>query len=182
MKTNLELEFKCFITEEEYKKLMDEFDLWDNVFPQTNHYFDTANLDLKKKHIVLRIRQKGDNFKLTKKVHQECEGSMETHIFLNKEKADEMLENGFDANIMDLDMFVTNICHLTTYRASTPYKDGVLFLDKSVYYGHTDYEIEYEVDDWQIGKEVFNEFLEEHSIKPTQAISKSVRAFSTYNK
>lgn len=180
MRTNQELEFKCFITEDEYNSLIDEFDLKENIFPQTNHYFDTDDLYLKNHHIVLRIRQKGDNFKLTKKVHQEAVGSLETHIFLNKDEADNMLENGFNASNMDLDMDVTNICALTTYRASTPYKDGVIFFDKSVYYGHTDYEIEYEVDDWEIGKKIFEEFLEERNIKFKPAISKSVRAFSTY--
>ena len=81
MKTNLEIEFKTLIDEETYEKMLKKFDLENNVFEQINHYFDTEKADLINNHYVLRIRQKGQNFKLTSKSHSK-EGAFEKHIFL----------------------------------------------------------------------------------------------------
>ena len=181
MSQNLELEFKCFISEAEYNRLMNEFDLNDNVFSQTNHYFDTDDFELHNSNIVLRIREKGPNFKLTKKVRAKEQGSIETHVFLTPEEAKKMLEEGFDASIIGINKKVHYVCHLTTYRARTPYGNGTLFLDKSVYYGHTDYELEFEADEWTHGKEEFKKFLKARNIKQQPVINKSTRAFNACN-
>lgn len=176
MTTNKEIEFKTFITENEYEKLIKEFDLENNIFGQTNYYFDTEDTKLMQEKTVLRIRKKGSSYKLTKKTRAEV-GADETHLLIAKDKADELLKNGFNASIIGLPYFVYNIAELTTYRASTPYKDGVLFLDKSVYYGHVDYEIEYEVDDINQGQKDFIKFLDSHHIQFKESIRKSKRAY-----
>lgn len=176
MTKNKELEFKTIITEEQYEKLLKEFDLENNIFSQTNYYFDTEESKLLNDHIVLRIRQKGENYKLTKKTEAKV-GAEETHLFISKENALEMIEKGFDAKVMELPFYVTNVARLTTLRASTPYMTGTLFLDKSIYYGHTDYEIEYEVDEIIEGQINFDNFLESHGIKYQESIRKSKRAF-----
>lgn len=179
MSTNIEREFKTRITEEQYNALIKEFGLENNIFPQTNFYFDTPDLKLFKMHTVLRIRQKGNNFKLTKKERGEhANEATESHVFLQEEKALDFLKNGFDANIIELNYHVTNICELTTYRAKTTYKDGILFFDKSEYYGHTDYEIEYEVDSIEQGEKAFMQFLKEHNITLEEPLRKSTRAYN----
>lgn len=176
---NKELEFKTIITKEQYESLLKEFDLENNIFSQTNYYFDTEDTKLLNSHIVLRIRQKGENYKLTKKAEAEAEvGADETHIFISKDKANELLENGFDAKIMDLPYFVRKMAQLTTFRVKTPYLSGTLFFDKSEYYGNVDYEIEFEVDDIIEGEKDFNNFLEKHSIIRRDPIRKSQRAFN----
>lgn len=176
MYINKEIEFKTFITEEIYNKLISVFGLDNNIFAQTNHYFDTEDTKLLSEKTVLRIRQKGNNFKLTKKTRAEV-GADETHILLSKEKALELIKNGFDAKIIGLPYYVTKLAELTTYRASIPYRDGTLFFDKSVYYGHVDYEIEYEVDDIRQGTKDFQKFLDEYDITYKESIRKSKRAF-----
>lgn len=176
MTTNKEIEFKTFITENEYEKLIKEFDLENNIFAQTNYYFDTEDTKLMEEKTVLRIRKKGSSFKLTKKTRAEV-GADETHLLIAKDKADDLLKNGFNAEIIGLPYFVYNIAELTTYRASTPYKDGILFLDKSVYYEHVDYEIEYEVDDVNQGHKDFVKFLDKHQIQFKESIRKSKRAY-----
>lgn len=173
---NKEIEFKTFITESAYLSLLREFELENNIFSQTNFYFDTQDTRLMEEKTVLRIRQKGSNYKLTKKTRANV-GADETHLLINKDKAEEMLENGFDAHIIGLPYYVYNIAELTTFRASTPYKDGTLFLDKSVYYGHIDYEIEYEVDDVHQGYKDFKGFLDSHGIPYKESIRKSKRAY-----
>lgn len=176
MYENKEIEFKTFISEEQYNKLLKEFALENNVFPQTNHYFDTEDTKLLNEQTVLRIRQKGDNYKITKKTRAEV-GADETHILISKEKALKLLADGFDAKVIGIPYYVKKIAELTTYRASVPYKDGTLFFDKSVYYGNTDYEIEYEVDDVKEGTKDFNQFLKEYKIEYKESIRKSKRAF-----
>ncbi len=176
MKKNVEIEFKTFITEEEYLSLLEEFGLENNIFKQTNHYFDTEDTKLINEQIVLRIREKGPNFKLTKKVRGNI-GADETHLFITKDQAEKLINEGFNASIIGLPYDVKKVCELTTYRASAPYKDGTIFFDKSVYYDKIDYEIEYEVDDIKEGKKIFNDFLKSHNIKYVESIRKSKRAF-----
>lgn len=176
MTKNIEIEFKTFISEDVYNNLIKEFELENNIFSQTNYYFDTEDTLLMQEKTVLRIRQKGSNYKLTKKTRAEV-GADETHLFISKEQAENFLKNGFDAKIINLPYYVKNIAQLTTYRASTPYKNGTLFLDKSEYYGKVDYEIEYEVDEEKEGLKDFKNFLDSHNITFKESIRKSKRAY-----
>ena len=176
MNTHKEIEFKTFITKEQYDSLINEFGLDNNIFMQTNHYFDTEDTKLMNEKTVLRIRQKGSNYKLTKKTRANV-GADETHILLTKEKADEMLANGFNAEIIEIPYYVKKIAELSTFRASAPYKNGTIFFDKSVYYDNVDYEIEYEVDDVKEGQIDFMDFLNSHNITYNESIRKSKRAF-----
>ncbi len=181
MYVNKEIEFKTLITKEQYDNLLLEFGLDNNVFAQTNHYFDTEDTKLISEQTVLRIRQKGNNFKITKKTRADV-GADETHILISKEKALDILENGFDASIIGIPYFVHKVAELTTYRVSTPYKNGTLFFDKSEYYGNTDYEIEYEVDDVKEGTLDFQKFLNDHEIVYKESIRKSKRAYDCVKK
>lgn len=176
MKTNLEIEFKTAIDEKTYKKMINKFNLENSILKQTNHYFDTENEDLINQKIVLRIRQKDDQYKLTSKTHTP-EGALERHLYLTKDEALDMLENGFDASIINIGYNVEKIAELTTFRASVAYSGGKLFFDKSIYYNHTDYEIEYEAHDKDLGIKIFEEFLQENDIKYSKMISKAKRAY-----
>ncbi len=178
MYINKEIEFKTFISKDQYDSLLNEFGLDNNVFAQTNYYFDTDDTKLIQEQTVLRIRQKGNNYKITKKTRAEV-GADETHILISKEKASEILKNGFDASIIGLPYYVHKIAELTTYRVSTPYKNGTLFFDKSEYYGNVDYEIEYEVDDVKEGTIDFQNFLNSHNIEYKESIRKSKRAYDS---
>ena len=101
MTKNIEIEFKTFISEDFYNNLIKEFELENNIFSQTNYYFDTEDTILMQEKTVLRIRQKGSNYKLTKKTRAEV-GADETHLFISKEQAENFLQNGFDAKIINL--------------------------------------------------------------------------------
>lgn len=181
MKQNLEIEFKTFITKEKYDELLKVFKLEDNVFVQTNHYFDTPNLDLNEQKIVLRIRQKQNNYKLTSKSHSD-EGALETHLLLSIDEASKMLQEGFNASIININSQVHKISELSTHRVTTSYKNGVIFFDKSIYYGTVDYEIEYEADSLQQGQKDFEQFLKEYDIPFVKSISKSKRALKQLKK
>ena len=176
MYTSLEIEFKTKINKDEYEYFIKLFDLEKQIFAQTNYYFDTTNHDLIDNHIILRIREKAHNIKLTSKTPQEI-GTLEKHVILNKDTAYKMIKEGFDASIIDINQNVVNVATLTTYRATIEYKGGKLFFDKNTYYNTIDYEIEFECDDEQHGKELFLEFLNEHNIQYVKMESKSKRAY-----
>jgi len=178
---NFEIEFKSAITEEKYHELLQAFALENNIFKQTNYYFDTDDYYFKGLHTVIRIRQKGESrFKVTMKAQGEL-GSFENHVFLKKEDALKMLEEGFNtADFFEHEdhQFVTYKVSLDNYRASTPYEGGTLFLDRSQYCGVIDYEIEYEANDYDEGKKIFEQFMVNHHLKTMPTKRKSERAFS----
>ena len=76
---NLEIEFKNMLTKEEYESVIKTFHIHESsIYTQENHYFDTADFDLKEKSSALRIRQKDGKFEMTLK--QPCkEGLLETN-------------------------------------------------------------------------------------------------------
>jgi uncharacterized protein YjbK len=179
MVKNIEIEFKSAITKEKYLELLKKFDLENNIFKQTNYYFDTDDYKFNQQKIVLRIRQKGESrFKVTLKSQSE-EGAYENHVFLQKEQALEMIKNGFNTKDFfdDIDAFVTYKVNLNNHRVSTPYEGGVIFLDKCEYCNVVDYEIEYEASSYNEGKIIFENFLKSHNIEIKQTKRKSERAF-----
>ncbi|MCF7930399.1 MAG: CYTH domain-containing protein [Acholeplasmataceae bacterium] len=180
MTKNIEIEFKTSVSSEKYQELLQLFNLENNIFKQTNHYFDTDDFNLNKEKIVLRIRQKGENhFKVTLKSQSE-KGAFESHVLLNKDQAKEMIDHGFQTKdfFEDLDYFVTFKASLDNYRVSTPYKGGTLFLDRCEYCNVVDYEIEYEVCNYDEGQKLFTQFVDEHQIEMLPTKRKSERAFT----
>lgn len=67
MNQNREIEAKTILNEETFKKISISFPS-KNKFVQKNYYFDTANADLKKRHISFRIRVFDDHAEQTLKV------------------------------------------------------------------------------------------------------------------
>ena len=176
MYTNLEIEFKSGLTKDEYKALLKKYALEDKIVVQTNYYFDNYNCDLIKNHIILRIREKDYNIKLTSKTKAE-NGSLEKHIILEDNKALEMIKNGFNASIIDLDYDVKMVASLKTERVKMNYKTGVIFLDKNTYYDTVDYEVEFEAKNRLDGAIDFSNFLDENNLKQVTLESKSKRAY-----
>ncbi len=175
MITSTEIEFKTFLTKEKYEELLNKLSLNNNILVQTNHYFDDLNHTLEGDKKVIRIRQKGDQYKLTKKSKGDV-GNIENHVYITKDEALNMLLNGFDASIISEPIYVNKICELTTYRSKIKYKTGFLFLDKSTYNNKTDYELEYEASNPTIGRKEFDEILKEFNIEFRPSYSKFKRA------
>ncbi len=135
----------------------------DHLIKQTNYYFDTKSFALRANHSSLRIREKQDKYELTLKQATE-DGMLETNEPLTKKEAMNMLKNNpcpvesinkllAHAGIAKEDLFCFG--SLTTKRAETPYKNGLLALDYNLYLDKEDYEVEYEVTDRQEGERVF---------------------------
>lgn len=177
MYTKLEIEFKSELTKQEYENLINKIGIENKSLVQTNYYFDTENYDLLNNKIVLRIRRKDNSVKLTAKIKQEV-GTLERHVIIDDEKANEMIEKGFNASLIGLDFNVINFAKLTTERIKIPYKSGMLFFDKNSYYDVLDYEVEFEADDIEQGKIEFEEFLKENNLEYKKLVSKTKRAYN----
>ncbi|AQY50550.1 adenylate cyclase [Listeria weihenstephanensis] len=191
MSKDLEIEFKNMLTEEEYTTLIEEFRLKeDDFFTQTNYYLDTADFQLKDKLAALRIRKRELYYELTLKTPEQV-GLLETTQILVEEQVTAILDG---ANIpvgqvrdllqtlgvdhQDLIMFGS----LTTTRAEKDYKNGLLVFDKSFYSDTHDFELEYEVPDFDKGKVIFEQFLEERDIPKRPTMNKILRFYEAVYK
>lgn len=180
---NKEIEFKCAINEAQYNDLIDSFDLKNNIFKQTNFYFDSVDQALLKQNTTLRIRLKYPNrYKLTLKTAI-SKGAVEQHIFLKENQALKLIENGFNVkDYFDTDLDVHLYGSLDNYRVSTPYKNGELFIDKIEYFNLVEYELEYEVDNYNLGLKDFKNFLKKQNIDFKKSLRKSERVFNHLKK
>lgn len=185
MSQEIEIEFKNLLTIEEFEKIKDIFTIKENDFiKQDNHYFDTPGFLLKEHGAALRIRKKKNKFIMTLKEPAEI-GLLETHQNLTEDEAAEMLRTGkpLSGEIaqrlsklgIDVDA-ITYFGTLSTYRAERPYQNGLLILDHSCYLSTEDYEIEYEVQDEEIGKAAFKQLLTKLDI-PSRLTKNKVRRF-----
>lgn len=176
MKSSIEIEFKTLMDSNIYEKMIDKFDLNENIFTQENYYFDTDDFYVRNNSLGLRIRHKGNIWKITMK--RPCEGYLcEYSIIINEKQAKDYIKNGFDLKEFGYDLFVTLKAQNVTERATTPYKNGTLFFDKCTYNNVTDYEVEYEADDSSRGLSVFKEFLKDNKIEYNPSYHKEERAF-----
>lgn len=178
--SNMEIEFKTSIEKDKYLELLELFNLEDNIYKQTNFYFDTDNLTLSNNKTVLRIRKRGGRYKVTLK-RQSDVGAFENHVFITEEQATDMIKNGFNSKLFfdDIDYDVKFLASLDNYRASVPYLDGTLFLDKCDYHNIVDYEVEYEYYNFNEGEKIFKDLLDEHNIKYIKTKRKSEKALFT---
>jgi uncharacterized protein YjbK len=186
MAETIEIEFKNLLTKVEYENLLKTFNVEDkDIVKQSNHYFDTPNFSLKDLGSALRIREKKNSFELTLKQPADV-GLLETtqHLSSNEFEAaikQQIFPEGIvQERLEQLDIAFTNIVYfgfLTTKRAEFPYKEGLLVLDHSFYLEKEDYEIEYEVEDFQTGLLVFQELLKQYDIPVRKTQNKIARLY-----
>ncbi|THE12013.1 CYTH domain-containing protein [Bacillus timonensis] len=185
MSQELEIEFKNLLEENEYHRLLSAFSIDDEKrVTQENFYFDTAQFSLKNLGAALRIREKNGTYTLTLK-QPTRRGLLETHQVITEEEAKQMLAGGpiIDGEVSTIlntlsinPMDVTFFGSLKTKRAEFEYKNGLLVLDKSYYLNKCDFEVEYEVTDEVIGKDIFEELLQQHHI-PVRKTDNKIRRF-----
>lgn len=192
MTKELEIEFKNLLSEIEYDILLAEYHLTE-LHTQTNIYFDTEDYQLKHKKIGLRIRKTNNYTELTLKIptsdqHTLLEVTDQLDTYLDGKTLDEQIL----PEISEVAIFLSQqgiklsdlmvIGELTTTRGEINIKSNVLLvLDKSNYYGKTDYELEMEVIDAKDGELFFLNFLKEHNI-PIRSAEKKIARMMTHKK
>ncbi|WP_462409932.1 CYTH domain-containing protein [Neobacillus sp. Marseille-QA0830] len=187
MSQNIEIEFKNMLTKQEYGDLFKKFSLNKNdIFSQENYYFDTHDFALKKKGCALRIRNKQNTYEMTLKQPADV-GLLETNQLLTVEEAKLAIDNqklpkGTITKLLeDNGISYSQIQYfgsLVTNRAETIFEQGLLVLDHSIYLNHEDYELEYEVHDFQRGQKDFLALLQSCGIPERKTANKIQRFYN----
>ncbi|MCM3610616.1 CYTH domain-containing protein [Planococcus sp. MERTA32b] len=185
MTKELEIEFKNLLTREEYIKLLELFGYQkEDAHTQINHYFDTADFTLRNRKSALRVREKGQQIECTLKTPAE-NGYYEITDKLDSQQAARIIENrGFPAPevneaLSEMGVSPENLIKLgslITHRIEFPYQNGLLVLDHSEYHGIDDYELEFEVKDYEAGKQRFEALLTDTGI-PLRKTDKKIARF-----
>src|SRR5699024_6157760 len=81
MGQEIEIKFKTLIDEHTFYKLLETLPFPNKPVVQTNHYFDTKHMSLKKHKSARRIREKDDSYTLTLKQPQ-ARSVLDTHDLL----------------------------------------------------------------------------------------------------
>lgn len=182
----IEIEFKNMLNKNEYERLLQIFQIkQEQIFSQENHYFDTTDFALKKLGSALRIRKKENDFELTLKQPASV-GLLETTQILTADEFTTSLSIGslpegivYD-RITDLGVPFVKLEYfgsLTTKRVEFSYKQGLLVLDHSYYLNKDDYELEYEVENYQLGMQIFQDLLKQYDIPKRQTKNKIHRFY-----
>ncbi|WP_205439683.1 CYTH domain-containing protein [Peribacillus alkalitolerans] len=185
MSTHLEIEFKNLLTNEEFRRLCDFFHIKEASFiSQTNHYFDTEGFALKDAGSALRLREKKGKWEMTLKQPAEV-GLLETNQDLDESMAKAFIENNafpvgeVKSTVQSIIDGIEGLHHfgsLTTSRVEIPYEGGLLVFDHSSYLSTEDFEIEYEVQNFEAGKEIFYNLLNELHI-PVRKTENKIKRF-----
>jgi len=182
MKQNLEIEYKILISQDKFMQLSSKYT--GGKVLQTNFYYDTYDLSLRKQHISCRIRTIDEQSELTIKTP----GPVGKNEFTFEHIDPQTVFTRPDVLAFLSELKVQSpLIHqgtLQTLRTTVPLKHGLLCLDKSTYNGITDYELEYEVDgDAKKGFDEFNTLCVEMDLVYTvNCASKIKRCLSTLPK
>ncbi|OIK11159.1 CYTH domain-containing protein [Bacillus sp. MUM 116] len=183
---NIEIEFKNMLMKEEYDFLLKKFNIAEkSIITQENHYFDTLDFALKNKHSALRIRQKGKQYEMTLKQPADVGLLETTQKITEKEAALAIQESKLPGGAIKDLLSKINIVFsemryfgsLVTKRAELEYKGGLLVLDHSLYLNKEDFELEYEVENDQIGKQNFEVLLNKYAIPHRKTENKIQRFY-----
>src|SRR5690554_1309040 len=192
MQKSTEVGFKSLITKVEYDRLINKFS-GAKTDLQTNHYFDTTRFSLKASKTSLRVRER-DTLELIFKYKKGYKTNVIT-VDISQDEFDEILETGkikyseikSQLSYLISDQKLSRYLSLKTERLYLPYKNGILFIDKSdykfyidneVHSGNCDYEIEYIVQSYYQGKKEFIDIINELEIEYKKSDKKIKRAYS----
>ncbi|MDE7192506.1 MAG: CYTH domain-containing protein, partial [Oscillospiraceae bacterium] len=147
----VENEFKVMLKRGQYETLLALYE-WDKVIQQTNYYYDTAELTLSDRHVTCRVRKIGGECFLQIKLPN---GKDYSRIELEKKLGAEIPEelsaellNALAGDRAELPLpDVRLLGALSTSRSVKRFEGAEIDLDKSEYFGKTDYELEIEFTD-----------------------------------
>ncbi len=186
MEENLEIEFKILITKNIYEQIISDYKITCS-YQQTNYYL--MHPILSKLKYTLRIRQKNNQYELTLKQPQ-IKGNLETNLIIDKKTKDKIIKHELITNeIFDLlkpyqldsTMFITDH-FLTTTRNEINTEYGLICIDYNQYNGLEDYELEYEITNYTLGKQYFLDFIKKYNLTyNTNCSSKITRLIKSLN-
>ncbi|MCD2138702.1 CYTH domain-containing protein [Salinicoccus halitifaciens] len=186
----LEIEFKNLLNENEYSTLYHTFFENTEGHSLVNYYIDTPDLELRRNILLLRVRLTSGKQVMTLKAptikgvlefHAEVDYDLDNMKHIGEAEIPEVIAHEIEKRgirVEDLRIYG----RLATERRETEYKGGLLVLDKCAYLDTTDYEIEYEVSDYDKGETIFNRLMAEHDIDRRDEVTKSERFYRVLRK
>lgn len=194
MNQEIEIEYKNLLSREEYEKMLNYYSQRENItsWKQSNHYFDTPDLQLKKADSALRIRTIEDKkAEITLKTPHEGH-LLENNIDLDYDRVAKIMNTGqidLPDSIKEISKKMNIDVHLLKYQASMKtlrnewqYLDRTIALDQSDYIHTRDYELEVEAPTDETAQETFNQILEHFAIEKRETPNKIARAFAYLQK
>lgn len=180
-----ESEFKVMLTEEQYARIRSMYE-WDRELEQTNYYYDTADIRLISAHITCRVRRIDGTHYLQMKLPT---GVAYSRTELEQELGGELPE-ALGADMLNAlsgrsDMpDVKLLGGLTTFRSVKRLDGAEIDLDKSTYFGRTDYELEIEFTDEATARILLAEITQAVGLRPSGdvCLGKVHRFLREYNK
>ena len=171
-----EYESRLMISEEQYFNIV-SFYLskrpYEKFIQNTNIYFETEDLALRREHIVLRVRIINDNYvELTLKEKAQ-EGDIEINDTLNGNQIEQLQEGYFpDGEVKNrLSLLacplssIKQVAKLNNRRLEIKEEDHLLVIDKNTYGDITDYNIEVEADNMKAAKDILIRYIEKFNLQ-----------------
>lgn len=183
-----EIEFKQLLTLSHYEDIKASYFTNAEPITQVNYYIDTPDFQIQSQKMALRIRVKnGKPNEMTLKVPMSV-GLNEYNFETTIEPAEGLHidENHIPSDILNVlqenHISVKSLKvlgALKTVRYEKVLEDGLLVLDHSLYLGKEDFELEFEVEDYDKGKQTFETLLNQFQLIHTEPKNK-VRRFFEY--
>lgn len=149
----VENEFKLILSVEQYERIKAEFE-WDSVVEQTNFYYDSDSLELSERHITCRVRRiDGEHFLQMKLPNGAAYSRIEVESPLGG-ILPEVITSAEMESLCGAENLpeVKKLGSLKTTRLCRHFDGAEIDLDKSEYFGKTDYELEIEFTDEQTAR------------------------------
>ena len=185
MSTNVEIEFKSALSQDDYNKLINKYQK-EKIYPQNNFYFDTNELQIRERKAGLRVRELNGKFELTLKLSS-SEGKIEINQQISNILFDNLINNytfpegevRFNlVEVLNVDIpKIRYLGNLLTYRMDLNYKNALISIDKSLYNGIVDYEIEIEDESMEKAETHLKEFLKENEIEYKKSPGSKLKRF-----
>lgn len=164
----IENEFKIMLTEKQYERLLSKYDFI--TVTQVNYYYDTGDLEMSARHITVRVRELEGKFFLqiklpTEKALSRVELEKELEA-LPETLSGELLNSLTEGDYPE----VKKLGSLKTTRSVWKFDGGEIDLDRSEYFGKTDYEVEIEFTNEQNARKILSEITGLLEIKPSAEV------------
>jgi len=177
----IENEFKIMLSKEQYDAIHMLYS-WDSEAEQVNWYYDSESGELSGRHITCRVRTLGGRFYLQVKLpaHENSSGAV-SRIELEREltsipefiSGQELSEFSGAAGLPDVKLLGS----LSTYRSVKRFDGAEIDLDKSEYFGRTDFELEVEYTDEASAQAVIFEIEQQVTLDRKAPVTGKIRRF-----
>lgn len=153
----IENEFKIMLSKEQYDAIH-TFYSWDTEVEQVNWYYDSESGELSGRHITCRVRTLGGRFYLQVKLpaHENSSGAV-SRIELERE--------------------LTSIPEFISGQELSEFSGAEIDLDKSEYFGRTDFELEVEYTDEASAQAVIFEIEQQVTLDRKAPVTGKIRRF-----